>query len=60
MSKGKKILILFILMVLSSSMATKGKESGDPQGLAFFSFATAGLLVAIIVVAISRRESRDR
>ena len=60
MSKGKMILILVLLLILSSSLFTMMQQAGYPQATAFFAFMTVGLLIAIPVVALSRRESRRR
>jgi hypothetical protein len=59
-SKGKKILILVGLLILCSSGFTMFQTNGAPQLAAFFALMTVGLLVAIIVVGLSRGESRRR
>jgi ABC-type sugar transport system permease subunit len=60
MSKGTKILILVLLIIVSSSVFTMTQKAGYAQATAFFAFAIVGLLIAILVVALSRRESRRR
>jgi hypothetical protein len=58
MSKAKKIVILVLLMIMTSSGFTMAQAAGRPQAAAFFSVATLGLLIAILVVGLSRRETR--
>jgi hypothetical protein len=58
MSKGMKILVLVLLLIVSSSLFGMMQKAGYAQATAFFAFMTVGLLVAIPVVALSRRESR--
>ena len=60
MSKGMKILILALLMIVSSSLFTMTQKAGYSQAAAFFAFMMVCLLIAIPVVALSRRESRRR
>ena len=61
MSKGKKVLILVGLFILTGAAfaALEGsKEAAQFRG--FFGFMNFGLLIAIIVTALSRGESRRR
>ena len=60
MSKGMKIVILVVLMVVSSSLFTMTQKAGYREATAFFAFMTVGLLIAIPVVALSRGGSRRR
>ena len=60
MSRGKKILILVLLMIGSSQAFVFSQKAGSPGVTNFFAFATVGLLIAIFIVALSRSESRHR
>jgi len=60
LSKGKKILVLIGLLVLCTAALPMFKENGFPQLAGFVALVTVGLFVAIIVVALSRGESRRR
>jgi len=60
MSKGKKVLILILRVVLTSSAFSMAQRAGHAELIAFFAFSMLGLLIAIPVVALSRRESRRR
>ncbi len=55
MSKGVKILILVVLWLASSSLFAMARNGGHAQAAAFFAFVSVGLLIAIPVVALSRR-----
>ncbi|HEX8521602.1 MAG TPA: hypothetical protein VF669_05040 [Tepidisphaeraceae bacterium] len=55
-----KILILVLLLILSSSIFSALEKTGSAQAETFFAFTTVELLVAIVVVALSRGESRRR
>jgi hypothetical protein len=59
-SKGKKIVILVVLMILSSNAFALFNANGPPEGALFCSILTVGFLVSIFVVALSRSESRLR
>jgi hypothetical protein len=59
-SKGKKILVLFGLLILCAAALPMFKENGFAQLAGFAALVAVGLLVAIIVVALSRGESRRR
>ena len=60
MSKGKKVLILILLVVVTSSAFSMAQRARHAELSAFFAFSMLGLLIAIPVVALSRRESRRR
>ena len=58
MSKGKKILVLVLLLIVSTNIFTFAQKVGSPLLALFFSVATLGLLVTIVIVALGRRESK--
>jgi hypothetical protein len=60
MSKGTKIVILVVLLIVSSSLFTLMQKTEYREVTAFFAVMTVGLLIAIAVVALSRGESRRR
>ena len=61
MSKGGKILILVVLMFVCSTAFGVAEKAGRREVAAFFAFFAAGLLIAILGVALSRgsRSRRD-
>ena len=60
LSKGKKILILVLLMIGSSWAFSFSRKAEYPGATNFFAFMTFGLLIAIIFVALSRSEPPGR
>ena len=57
MSKGMKVLILFLLMILCSSLFTVAQKVGSPLAF-FFSSMMLAFLIAIPVVALGRGPRR--
>ena len=57
MSKGMKIFILIILMMLSSSAFTVAAKAGSPLAF-FFSTMTIAFFIAILAVAFGRGSRR--
>jgi len=58
MSKGKKVLILVLLLFCSTSVFGMADQGGSPQLKAFAAIMTVGVFIAIPVVALSRGTSR--
>ena len=60
MSKGRKLLILVVLVFACSWAFGVARQAGLPQVGGFFAFMMLGLTIAIFVIGLSRDSSHGR
>ena len=58
LSRRLQVLMLIVLLMVPSSLFMATRDAGYPQATAFSAFLTVGLLIALFVVVLSRRDSR--